>query len=503
MGVLGPRARWILWLLAAVASGAATSARAVEPDPWLARIGRYKAFFERGGFEPDLGTLLPSGYTSRWSVSAGMAATYTDNLDQDADRTDAWWVDGTFGLGWLRRSPRLTGTANYRFSTALWESKEVQDRNTTRHVLAGGMEWQATAHLAGYLDGHVSQNLEEGIGGGLAGVRSSYANRSDEYGFRAGYRWRLGRTARQRSSYAFSYRHYLGDRAEGEDTRSHRFDSSLAWGGPWSRHRLVYGFSQVDGLDTDYRRRNHAVSATWTRRTVPLADPRPLDLGVTYSVDRGLPNTGGAYWRHGLEGFAKRAWSPRTRGTLRVGYQWIRTEDAGTERGLTYGIGLTHRFSAYTTGEARWDQTWSYEPASSRTDVTQLTKTRRGTVSVSTRWSRGLTSRVDAAYVAANVDARFGPGSGDYDEWSAGASLQSAAGRNAFVGLGYRFADRDADDPADAYRMHRWNAFVRKAWTRVWSASLTAVHVRRDYASGAPQDDYMETRVAVRVTAAW
>ncbi len=479
------------------------SARAAEPDPWLERLGRYKAFFERGGFEPDLETLLPSGYTSRWSVSAGISATYTDNLDQDASRRDAWWVDGTFGLGWLRRSPRITGAANYRFSTGLWESNEVEGRDTTRHVLAGGVKWQASPFFSGYLDGHAAQNLEEGLGGGLAGVRSSYANRSDEYGFQAGYRWRLGRTADHRSSYGFAYRNYVGDRAEGEDTRSHRFSTSLGWGGAWSRHRITYGFSQVDGLGTGYRRRNHTASVTWSRRAVPLADPRPLDVGVTYTVDRGLPNTGETYWRHDLQGYAKRAWSPRTQGTLRAGYQWIRTQDNGTERGFTYGVQVNHRFSPYTTGTADWNQTWSYEPASSKTDVTQLTKTRRGLVSLSTRWSRNLTSRLDAAYAKADVDAGFGPGSGDYEEMSAGASLQAGVGREAFVGLAYRFSDRDSDDPDDTYRLNRWHAFVRKRWSRVWSMSVTASHVRRHYDPGATSDDYRETRLALGVEAVW
>ncbi len=495
--------RWIVYAVLAVSSGAALSARAAEPDPWLERIGRYKAFFERGGFEPDLDTLLPSGYTSRWSVSAGISATYTDNLDQNAERRDAWWVDGTFGLGWLRRSPRLTGTANYRFSTALWESNEVEGRDTTRHALGGGVRWKASPHISGYLDGHVAQNLEEGLGGGLAGVRTSYANRSDEYGFQTGYRWRLGRNTDHRASYGFAYRNYLGDRAEGEDTRSHRFNTSLGWGGAWSRHRVSYGFSQVDGLGTGYRRRNHTASVAWTRRTVPLADPRPWDVGVTYTVDRGLPNTAGTYWRHALEGFTKRAWSPRTQGTLRVGYQWIRTQGEDTERGFTYGIALNHRFSAHTNGAMSWDQTWSYEPASSRTDVIQLTRTRRAVVSLSTRWSRSLTSRLDAAYVETDVDARFGPGSQDYVETSAGALVQAGVGRGAFTGMGYRFADRDSDDPDDSYRLHRWHAFVRKRWSRAWSASLTASHVRRRYDPGAASDDYMETRFALGVEAVW
>ncbi|RMG93525.1 MAG: hypothetical protein D6708_05170, partial [Candidatus Dadabacteria bacterium] len=101
------RAAGILALLGVMAASAAPAAEPAEPDPFERQLTRYREFLDYGGYETGVEGLLPKGAVSRWRLSAGVGLTYTDNLDQDRERRDAWWADGSLGLGWERRSPRL------------------------------------------------------------------------------------------------------------------------------------------------------------------------------------------------------------------------------------------------------------------------------------------------------------------------------------------------------------------------------------------------------------
>lgn len=498
------RAAGILALLGVMAASAAPAAEPAEPDPFERQLTRYREFLDYGGYETGVEGLLPKGAVSRWRLSAGVGLTYTDNLDQDRERRDAWWADGSLGLGWERRSSRLLGSADYRISTGLYESSAVSDENTTTHALAGGLRWIASPRVTTYVNGHVGQNLEEGFGGGPTGVAAGFRNRSDEYALSAGYTWRLGASVTHNASYGFSYRNYVSDDAEGEDTRSHRASAGLGWGGGRAgRWSLGYGFGRTEEVSTGERRDNHSGTLGWSRTFLPLADPRPTTVGVSYAVDRGLPGEGDRYWSHGVSVSLGRSWSARTTTSARVGYQWVRPDEGGDERSVTWGLDASHRFSEYTSGTIGVSQGWSYEPASSRTEFTELTKTRRASGALSTRWGRRLTSRVSASVVDAETRVE-GAGASDDDYWeaSAGADLSAGVGRGGFWGAGYRFSRRMSDAAEDRFRRHRWNGFVRWAWGRVWSVRLSFTHDRERY-DDLPQDDYHENRVTAQVNAAW
>ncbi len=474
------------------------------PDPFEKELLRYRSFLDYGGFTPELESLLPRGYASRWRVSLGISGTYTDNVDQDAERQEAYWADGTFGLGWTRRSPRLTGTADYRVSSGLYQSSAVEGRNSTSQALLGALRWQAGRRLTTYMSGHVTQNLEGGIGEGAPGVRTAYANRSDTYGVSAGYTWRLARTVTNSSSYSFSYQNYLSDDAEGEDSRSHTFSSSLGWQGPGrSSFGLSYGYSRTEEVSTGLGRQNHTGSISWGYSIVPFMGGSPTRIGLTYSVDRGLPDDGDKYWRHSWSGSVSRALSPRTSGSAHVGYEWLRPEGGDDERSVTYGADLGHRFSEYTSGSLGFSEGWSYEPVSSRSGYTQITKTRRVYGTLSSRWGRTLRSGLTASYTETDADDRFGGADGDYREGAAGAEISGGAGRDGFVGAGYRFVRRWSEGTDDDYALHRWTGFWRRSWTRVWSTRVSFTHERRYYDKGSTDDSYFENRVSAQVSAAW
>ncbi len=500
--------RGAVGIAVAVALAAALPARgadgaATAPDPFERQLTRYREFLDYGGYETSVEGLLPKGSVSRWNLSVGLGATYTDNLDQDARREEAWWADGSLGVGWVRRTPRLLGTADYRFSTGLYESTAVGQRNTTRQSLMGGLRWQASPRLTTFVTGHATQNLEEPIGGGLSGVAAGYRNRSDEYSISGSYTWRLAASVVQDASYGFSYRNYVSEEATGEDTRSHQASAGLAWGrGRTGRWRMRYGYGRQEEVSTGDGRQNHTGSVGWSRTFLPLADPRPTTAGFDYSVDRGLPYDGNRYWNHAWSVSLARSWSPRTTTSARVGYQWVIPEDGQTERSVTWGVDASHRFTEYTTATLGASEGWSYQPATSRTSFTQLTKTRRVSGSVSTRWGRSLTSRLSASLVDARVQGGEGVHEDDYWEASASAEVSAKVGRDGFWGTGYRFSRRMADLPDDRFRRHRWNGFVRWRLGRVWDVRLTLTHDRQAY-DVVPDSDYHENRITASLSAAW
>ncbi len=255
-------------------------------------------------------------------------------------------------------------------------------------------------------------------------------------------------------------------------------------------------------MSTGDGRQNHTGSVGWSRTFLPLADPRPTTVGFDYSVDRGLPYDGNRYWNHSWSVSLARSWSPRTTTSARVGYQWVIPEDGQTERSVTWGVDASHRFTEYTTASLGASEGWSYQPATSRTSFTQLTKTRRVSGSVSTRWGRSLTSRLLASVVDAQVQGGEGVHEDDYWEASASAEVSAKVGRDGFWGTGYRFSRRMADLPDDRFRRHRWNGFVRWSLGRVWDVRVTLTHDRQTY-DVVPDSDYHENRITASLSAAW
>jgi hypothetical protein len=236
--------------------------QAVEPDAFESDLLRYRSFFDYGGFEPGLETLLPEGYTAQWRLKTAVDGEYTDNVDKEEHGRDAFSTNGSLGLGWVRRSPRLVGNADYRFSSSLYESSAIDGRNTTKHAAAGAFKWQAGKDLTFDAGGHFTQNVEQGLDFQLRGVRSTYDNRMDEYGARASYSWRMSRTITNNSSYEFADRQFVSDNAEGEDTRSHRVGTVIGWQAS-AKDALTLDYSYVldDETSTSTSRQNHKGTA--------------------------------------------------------------------------------------------------------------------------------------------------------------------------------------------------------------------------------------------------
>lgn len=476
-----------------------------RPTLFESDLLRYRSYFQYGGFEPDLAALLPQGYVSQWHFGAGLQGEYSDNVDQEADRRTAFSSSGTLGLDWLRVSPRLKASADYRFATPLYQSESISGRNTTSHALGGVANWQASQYLSIDLGGHVTQNLEGGLDTPLAGVRSSFNNRSDEYSARTGYSWRLSRALTNSSDYQFRYRNFVSDTTEGEDTRSHRAGTSLGWQVSARDMTTVgYRYSVEDDLSAPAQRRNHIGSVRWGHTFLTFPGNRRSELGFSYSADRGLGSEGLSYWNH--SGAVSYSWamSPRTAAGLSLGYQWIEPERGTVEQGVTYSGNLAHQFTEYTTGVLAFGESWDYEPASTRSDFTSLTRTRRVTGSLRSRLSRDLNGRVGAGYVEGDPKLEFGPiRTDEYWEVNGAAGVSGPVGNRGFWGLGYSLFRRQTDENSDDYLLQSGNLYYRHAVWEWMSATVSYLHERRDYDSESFLADYHENRISCGVTASW
>ena len=124
-------------LASATAALGAAGAEEPQPDPFAEDLLKYRSYFDYGGFQPDLGSALPEGYLQKWTPRVSVSGTYTDNAEQTADGSSAFWANAALGLGWLRRSPRLEGTLDYRYSTPFYQTGDPEGRDTATHEAAG------------------------------------------------------------------------------------------------------------------------------------------------------------------------------------------------------------------------------------------------------------------------------------------------------------------------------------------------------------------------------
>lgn len=542
------RSRLILLACSATLTwAAAVGSQEAEPTDFERDLLRYRSFFDYGGFEPSLESILPRGAVSRWRASAGVDGTYTDNYGLDSRRQDAFYSDASLGVGWLRRSPRLDAVADYRFTTSVYQSDAASGRDASSHRAAGSLGWQAAQRLHLSAGGYLAQNLEQGFGSPRLGVEPSYANRSDEYGANAGYRWAPARGVSNAGSYAFTYVNHPGSEAEGHDVRRHRASEDLGVQlGDWDALALRYGFAQEETLGGGRRRDNHDGTVSWSHTLESFLTRRHSVLTLSYAPSRvlyfepeaGLPRDDD-YWSHMAT--ARLGFSPsqRTRLGAHAGYQWVvpdegerqsswvggadaehrftaRTEGlAGVEHRLaylpdardaqeiwTYYGELRQRLSEHARGHLRWEHVWDYQPASARTDATVLTRTRRASAALDGRLTRLLRGNARGHYLWGDPrETVSGAPEGRYWEGGGRAELVAELGPGGFLGLEYLGARRQTRGSDDDYFLHRGSLFYRRPVLSWLQAALRYSHERRTYDASSNRADYFENRIYASVTA--
>ena len=515
-----------------------TGQEPAEPGLFETQLLKYRAFFGYGGFEPDLERIFPEGYWTKWTPSVSLDATYTDNVDKDERSENAGWLDGALGLGWLRRSPRLQASADYRYSTPIVSSGAVSDRNLSTHAAAGAVRWQAARHLSVSAGAHATQNFDQGMGAPLPGVRSSYSNRSDEYGVTGEYSWRASKNVTNRGGYDFSYRNYLSKKAEGEDSLRHHGSEALGWQmTPRDRLDLGYDYVSERTLGDSLGRQTHRVDSSWGHRLLWFPDYRSAEVGISNAFERTLEEEGTSYWSDSVQARYSQGLSTRTTVGAHGGYKWIIpdegdrqgswvggadvshrfsehtrgsaaafhsleyvSQDEEARRSWGYRGSLDHRFGRYTSGTLSASQSWQYEPATSRTDVTVLTRTRQVGGTVSHRFSKNLRGSARASYLEGDPqDAGDGP----YWQGSGGATVTVTVGRDGFVGAGYSLTRRQTDESDDDFQTHTASLFYRKKLLDWLHASARYSYEREDFDAPSSQEGYRENRVSFRGTAVW
>ncbi|GAB4256618.1 MAG: hypothetical protein Kow0092_02820 [Deferrisomatales bacterium] len=537
-------------LLAAAVGGllaAGAAAQEGEPSPFERDLVKYRSFFDYGGFEPELDSLLPEGYVSQWRTSVGLSGTYTDNVDKESPARDAFWTDGVFGLGWLRKAPRWDADVNYRLSATLYETRYA-DRGNFTHRAAGTVRWQAGPHLDLNAGAHFAQDLEEGLDSVLRGVRSTYDNRSDEYGAHARYRWQASRSVESSGGYRVSYRDYASESADGDDTLRQSLDEQLSWGiSARDALGLRYGLSLEEEKDPTEKRWIHQGGVSWTHTFLTFPENRRSSLRLAYNVERALFDEDEAsgedsdYWDHSGSARYAFAWSPRTDVGLSAGAQWIAPDEDADEKSWTAGADLAHRFSEYTSGtlsasrrlaylpeerraRSAWSfagglhhrfgrytegslnasQAWDYQPASTTSDVTVLTQTRSATASLRSRLSERVRMNLGGSYLWGDPGESLG-GDGDdkYRQWGGNGGLTLSVQRTGLVGLSYQALRRRSDDPDDDYLLHVARLFASGRLADWLDARVAYTYENRDYKKDAGNDDYRDNRVTFGLNGAW
>ncbi len=523
-------------LLVLAAAHARAQAEAQEADAFAADLLRYRSFFDYGGFEPSLDTLLPKGPASRWTLRASVDGEYSDNVDQDASRQRGFSVAGGAGIGWLRTSPRLRASVDYRYRTDLYQSSAVSDRDGSSHTAAGTVRWQASPALTVSGGGHWTQNLEQGLTGALPGVRSGYDNRSDEYGARAEYAWRVSRRVSTDGSYSLTYRDFVDEDADGEDSRIHRGRLGVAFDAT-AGDRVSLAYSAVaQRAEGDDDRQTYGADLSWAHTFASFPGNRRSTLTGSYGAERGLYEDGDDYWSHRVGLGYSFPVGPQTEAGLDAGYRWIFPDGGGTEQGWNLGARVSHRFSEYTTGrlagsrtveylpeggDARtaWNysagldhrftryttvdlsasQGWEWAPSTTRSDAETFTRTRRVAGRLRSRLAEHVTAAADATYLAGNPEDR-----GAYWQTGAGASLTWEPRPRELTGVRYDALRRGTDDSPEDYLLHRGSVFHRRALLGWLDLELRYAHERRAYDGGADSlGDYHENRVSGGLTASW
>ncbi|MDF1555488.1 MAG: hypothetical protein P1P84_20625 [Deferrisomatales bacterium] len=515
------------------------------PDYYEENLVRYRSYFDYGGFEPELDTLLPTGAQSGWSPRVGVDATYTDNFDKDSAGRDAFWANGIAGLGWFRRTPRFEGSADYQLNTPVYKSDTVKDQDLMNQRLFGALRWQASEHLRLSGGGQVAQDFT-GEGSGTtnaSGLPATYGNRTDRYSADAGYDWRISRGLTNAGSYNFGYTNYVSDQSEGTDTVRHSASERLGAQVSGRDHLgLLYTYGSEADRDTEDRRQNHFGEMTWNHQLDSFPVPNASSVRLTYRVERVLydESDNDGYWDHLASLGYFFSPSAATRVGLNGGYQHIVPEEgspkgSGTggfeidhqfgprtsghadasahlaylpdtqeyERTFSYRVRLDHQFSQYTRGSLSASQVWDYEPPTSTTDTTVLTRTTRADGTLNTRFTEKLTG-IAGAGVSYNQPTGTAQATND-DYWDASGrlDLNLAVKQHAFGGIGYSVSRRETDGTDDDYLLQIVRVFYREDLYRWLTAKVQYSFEDRGYASGSSQEDYTENRIFGSLVASW
>jgi hypothetical protein len=471
-----------------------------------ADLSRQRAYFEPGTVSSDLGGLLPGGERSVWQLHFLLDGTYTDNVNQEEEGRDAFFSNGSAGLGWSRRSPTLDGRLDYRFTAPVYQSKAVEDRNTKSHAAAAAADWRAARHLTFSGSGDVTQNVETGLERSPAGVRSSFRNRFDEYGARVEYAWQPPGRVSNSGRYLFHYRDYLSGEAEGEDVRRHEAAETFGYRvTERDRFVLALSYAQEEALGIAERRQNTGLSASWVRTLASfLRDPRS-SLTVSYLLDRGVVEGAVDYWNHLAKAAYAVALSPRTEAGVETGAHWILPSEGDAFASWVGGVNLSHRFTEHTTGAVAASRSWEYAPATSRSARTTLTEARRVTVDVTSRLARYWDGSLRGSYLQGIPEERVArePDVRPYRESEAVGVLQVRTRELDTLALDYRWVRRLTDDSDDDFTLHAAALSYRRQFAAWLAGFLRYSHERRDPSGGSPLAGYRENRVYGNIGVTW
>jgi hypothetical protein len=524
----------------------APAGRGEEPakaDPFAEDLLRYRSFFDYGGFTPDLGSILPTGYGSRWTVTAGVDGTYTDNVDKTPDSSSALWSDGVLGVGWLRRSPRLEGSLDYRYSAPIYKSDAVQERNLTSHTGAAALRWQAAERLSLSASGSAAQNFVGGFQTPVYGVRSSYENRSDQYDARLDGSWKPSAAVAATGGYSYSYRNFVAGDAEGDDTLTSRASAGVTvQASPRDTANVGYAYEFQEDFGAPQRRGSHSARAGWDHLLVGASGRRLGTVTLAYRLQRELSDLQEDYWSHAVDlGYGKDL-SAHTHAAVRGGYEWSEAQGGETDRSWiggadaehrfseqttlslgvdrslqfvpeqsrfvdswSYRASLDHRFSAYTSGRLGVSQGWEYRPATSRTDFSVLTETRRASGSLASQWGLRTKAGIEASYESGTRDGGGSAASSVGDYWDAGgaATIDSGLAREGFWGAKLEVHRRQNAQSDDDYLLEIASLLYRREVLTWLTGTLRYSHERRDYDAPSTLGSYHENQVIASLTAAW
>ncbi len=499
-----PVAVVLLVLLAAGSAAVAQEAPAPESTPLEQSAGQQRSRFDYGGFAAPEGRILPTGAGSQWTLSAGVGIEYSDNPHQDETRDDGYRIDGTLGVGWTRRSPRLVAIADYRLAGDVYRYGGYEDQSRTTQALAATAEWQATQHLRVDASGFVTQQLPEPFEGAAPGVRTGYGNRTDSYGADLSSAWRFGQRSTNDNYYRFRYTDYLEDETEGRDSVSHFAGTAFAFGaGRRGRLLASYDYRFEEEISADIRRQNHIGEVGWEHTLAGFTARDTATAGISYQMDRGLYREGENYWSQNVRATYAVSTSPRTDWTAFAGYQWMDSDGGDRHEDWIGGVELAHRFSPRTTGTLAASKTFAYLAATDRTSFTQLAKARQASASLRSQWTRTVVFAVTAGYLDAETDAVLGPGDEKYWQASGSADLTGGTGEIAFWVLGYGEYRRQNEATDDDYHNFEGRAYLRRALLDWLDARLTYRHTRRYYDRGATGEGYFENLVRLVLEGRW
>ncbi|MBI5446754.1 MAG: hypothetical protein HY900_36765 [Deltaproteobacteria bacterium] len=467
---------------------------------------RQRAYFDPGSAGTDLGGLLPEGARSTWELRASLDGTHTDNVDREEEGREAFFSNGSAGLGWLRRSPALDGTFDYRFSAPVYQSRAVEDRDTQSHAAAVTARWQAARHLSLAGAGNLTQNVERGIEPSPAGLRARFENRFDEYGARGEYEWQPTGDFSTSGRYAFFYRNFLSGEAEGEDFRRHDAAETLGFR-VTERDRFTLGLSyaQEETLGTFSGRENRGVTATWTRLLVSFLQALRPTATFSYAVDRGRFKDGGSYWNHAWRAGYSVVVSPRTEAGVEGGVQRIVPADG---KAVTSWLGTaraSHRITDHTSATLSAGQTWEYAPVSSRGEGTALTRLRRVAGEVTSRLARYWDGNLSASFVEGDPDETSASqiDADPYWEGEGVAALQVRMGRDDIIWADSRWVRRVTEGSDEDFTLLAGSISYRRQIAKWLVGVLRYSQERRDPDGRSTLVPYREQRTYGSLAVTW